>query len=159
MDKYLNTYNSKYLQNVTIDSLHKNICLIYKLIKRHLFFLHVPNLLTAVFNVRFLKTFQTDETVKLAEMDAAAVTTSHRTLEIIYTSWCSLFCYFDREKSQANKQHGAMLHDLLLDDGGVLLLNISGWDKTSAADNPSVSQSVFTIMESKSSNYCGLMPV
>ena len=129
--------------------------------KRHLFFLHVPNLLTAVFNVRFLKTFQTDETVKLAEMDAAAVTTSHWTLEIIYTSWywCSLFCYFDREKSQANKQHGAMLHDLLLDDGGVLLLNISGWDKTSAADNPSVSQSVFTIMESKSSNYCGLMPV
>ena len=84
MDKYLNTYNSKYLQNVTIDSLHKNICLIYKLIKRHFF--HVPNLLTAVFNVRFLKTFQTDETVKLAEMDAAAVTTSHWTLEIIYTS-------------------------------------------------------------------------
>lgn len=85
MDKYLNIYNAKYLQNLTIDSLKSTQKYLFKFMKRHLFFLHVPNLLTAVFNVRFLKTFQTDETVKLAEMDAAAVTTSHWTLDILYT--------------------------------------------------------------------------
>ena len=76
---------SKYLQNLTIDSLKSTQKYLFKFMKRHLFFLHVPNLLTAVFNVRFLKTFQTDETIKLAEMDAAAVTTSHWTLDILYT--------------------------------------------------------------------------